>query len=145
MQEVLTRLSSACEHGDPLEVQELFVEHAVLETVFCSAGRDEPLPTSLSGAEAIGRSLTRQQSRPSAWTHHSTHDYIVQALGDFGRVDAQFLLIGMVAGSGAAGSPAAAALEVIEAGSYHADLRRTSDGWKIWSLRVSRTLRYPFE
>lgn len=144
MQEVLSRLLTARERGDPADVAALFVEQAVLEIVSCS-GNEDPFPlVTLSGAEAIGQALTSQPERSShIWAHHSTNDHVVRAQGDFGRVDAQFLLVGVVSVSGSAGQPTAPALETIEAGSYHADLRRTPGGWKIWRLRISQNWPLP--
>lgn len=146
MQEVLTRLSNACERGDPRAVEGLFVEHAVLETVCCPGDEDPELLLALSGAEEIGRALASRSNRsPPLWSHLSTHDYIVESLGDFGRVEAQFLRMGMGTVEDPAAEPTrtSPALEALEAGSYHADLRRTPEGWKIWRLRISRNWPLP--
>lgn len=93
---------------------------------------------SLVGREAIAEAVTRRMKPhgPGGWSHHTTHDHLVDIQGDAARLDAQFVVFDVRGPT----SDARGSITPIEAGYYLLARRRTSDGWLIETNRIEHDL-----
>jgi hypothetical protein len=99
-------------------------------------------------AAAVSQMMKLHPSR--GWSHHTTHDHIIDVNGDGATLDAQFVVF-EVRGKErpAAGFPEGAfgaqgTVQPIEAGYYRPVLRRVDGGWKITTMRITHNIPYAF-
>ncbi|MCF7545887.1 nuclear transport factor 2 family protein, partial [Pseudomonas petrae] len=84
------------------------------------------------------------------WSHHTTHDPIIEVTGDEATLDAQFIVYNTVGfEQPAAGWPQGAVgaqgrVEPIEAGYYQSTLKRVNGRWKIAVHRITLDLPHAF-
>ena len=99
-------------------------------------------------AAAVSQMMKPHPSR--GWSHHTTHDHIIEVDGDNATIDAQFVVFevrgkerpstGWPEGAfGAQGT-----VEPIKAGYYRPTLRRVDGDWKIQTLRIAHNLPMAF-
>lgn len=138
VQEVLARYVRAADHRDGAAMASLFVDDAVVEIYYNNAGVPEKI-AELTGAQAIGAAVAglMKPHPPRGWSHHTTHDHIIDVNGDQASLDAQFVVFNTVGDArphdgwpaGAAG--AQGTITPIESGYYRPRLRRVDTAWKI--------------
>jgi hypothetical protein len=138
VQEVLARYARAADHRDAAAMAALFVPDARVEVFFNDAGTPRPV-AQLDGAEAIGQAVVGMMVAhpPLGWSHHTTHDHLVEVDGDEARLDAQFVVFETIGrprpdGGWPAGAVGAqATVRPIESGYYRPVMLRTPEGWRI--------------
>src|SRR5712671_1780656 len=102
------------------------------------------------GAAVAAMSQMMKPHPARGWSHHTTHDHIIDVNGDDATLDAQFVVF-EVRGKErpAAGWPEGAfgaqgTVQPIEAGYYRPILRRVDGVWKITTMRITHNLPYAF-
>jgi hypothetical protein len=143
IQQVLARYVRAADHRDGQAMSALFETDAVAEIFYNQAGTPEKI-TELSGAEAIGGAIAglMRPHPPRGWSHHTTHDHLIEVDGDDATLDAQFVVFNTVGderpegGWPAGASGAQGTITPIESGYYRPTLRRTDLKWRIRHHRV---------
>lgn len=151
VREVMARYVRAADHRDPHAMAALFTEEGRVEILYDKGGAEEPLGV-LDGRQAIADAVRHMMAphAPRAWSHHTTHDAIVEIDGDKATLDAQFIVFSVQgAQAPASGWPAGAlgaqgTIAPIESGYYRPELRRTSEGWRITRLRIHHDLPMAF-
>ncbi|MDT5255618.1 MAG: hypothetical protein QOD10_698 [Mycobacterium sp.] len=138
VQEVLARYVRAADHRDGGAMASLFVEDAVVEIYYNNAGVPEKI-AELNGALAIGAAVAglMKPHPPRGWSHHTTHDHIINVDGDQADIDAHFIVFNTVGdlrpddGWPAGASGAQGTITPIESGYYRPRLQRVDGTWKI--------------
>jgi hypothetical protein len=129
----------------------VFTEDGRVEISYNNSGKLEPLGE-LVGRETIAAAVSQMMKpHPSrGWSHHTTHDHIIDVNGDDATLDAQFVVF-EVRGKErpAAGWPeeafgAQGSVQPIEAGYYRPILRRVDSVWKITTMRITHNIPYAF-
>ncbi len=141
VQEVMARYVRSSDRGDGRAMAALFMPDGCVEIFRNQEG--EPVPIGkLEGTVRIGDALSgTSPRRPDAWRHAATHDAIVSLHGDKATIDVGFIVYG--SGSSATGclteaaNGAPAGIVAIDAGVYHANLKRHGEGWRISALRIT--------
>jgi ketosteroid isomerase-like protein len=138
VQEVLARYARAADRRDGDAMASLFIDDGVVEIYYNNAGVPEKI-AELKGAQAIGAATAGMMKPhpPRGWSHHTTHDHIINVDGDQAKIDAQFVVFNTVGDprpesgwpAGAAG--AQGTITPIESGYYRPWLRRVDGTWKI--------------
>src|ERR1700676_3749024 len=148
VQQVLAKYVRGADARDGAAVAALFTEAGRVEISYNNSGKLEPVGE-LAGREAIAAAVSQMMKPHSArgWSHHTTHDHIIDVNGDDATLDAQFAVF-EVRGKErpAAGWPEGAfgaqgTVQPIEAGYYRPILRRGDGVWKITTRRI--TLKIP--
>jgi uncharacterized protein (TIGR02246 family) len=151
VQQVLARYVRGTDARDGATVAAVFTEDGRVEVSYSNSGKQEPLGE-LIGREAIAAAVSQMMKpHPSrGWSHHTTHDHIIDVNGDDATLDAQFVVF-EVRGKerpaarwpeGAFG--AQGTVQPIEAGYYRPILRRVDGVWKITTMRISHNIPYAF-
>jgi ketosteroid isomerase-like protein len=138
VQQVLARYVRAADHRDGQALAALFTADAKAEVFYNRAGVPEKI-AELSGAEAIGAAVAGLMAPhpPLGWSHHTTHDHIIEVEGDEATLDAQFVVFNTVgferpvSGWPEGASGAQGTVTPIESGYYRPNLRRVDGKWKI--------------
>lgn len=138
VQQVLARYVRATDRRDAQAMASIFVEDGVVEMYYNNAGVPEKMGE-LQGATAIGDAVTglMRPHPPRGWSHHTTHDHIIEVDGDDATIDAQFVVFNTVGderppdGWPAGASGAQGTVTPIESGYYRPRLRRIEGTWKI--------------
>lgn len=149
-QQVLARYVRAADKRDGQAMSGLFLPDARVEIYQSQAG---PIPLGqLEGAQAIGQAVAGMMPPhpPRGWSHHTTHDSIIEVNGDDASIDSQFIVFNTVADErpsagwldGAAG--AQGTVRPIEAGYYRSSLRRVAGLWKIATHQIFHDLPFAF-
>ena len=136
--QVLARYVRAADHRDAAAMSALFVADGVVEIFYNRNGTPEKI-AELTGAEAIGNAVAGMMEAhpPLGWSHHTTHDHIIEVLGDDATLDAQFVVfntVGLARPDGGwpqGASGAQGTITPIESGYYRPRLRRIDGVWKI--------------
>jgi hypothetical protein len=86
IQEVLARYVRAADHRDGAAMSNIFLPEGRCEIFYNNADTPELLGE-LVGSEAIGAAVTTlmKPHPPRGWSHHTTHDPIIEVKGDTGR------------------------------------------------------------
>jgi uncharacterized protein (TIGR02246 family) len=151
VQQVLARYVRGTDARDGAAVAAVFTEDGRVEISYNNSGKSEPLGE-LVGRDAIAAAVSQMMKPHSArgWSHHTTHDHIIDVNGDDATLDAQFVVF-EVRGKErpATGWPEGAfgaqgTVQPIEAGYYRPVLRRVNGAWKIDTLRIVHNLPYAF-
>lgn len=138
VQQVLARYVRAADARDGAAMSALFAPAATVEIFFNDAGVPQKV-AELVGAEAIGGAIAGMMAPhpPRGWSHHTTHDHIIEVDGDDASLDAQFVVFNTVGderpadGWPAGASGAQGTITPIESGYYRPRMRRTDEGWQI--------------
>ncbi len=143
IQQVLARYVRAADHRDGAAMAALFLPDAKVEIFYNNAGAPEPLGE-LVGPEAIGAAVTTMMKpHPQrGWSHHTTHDPIIEVDGDTGTLDAQFVVFDVIGAQkpeggwpkGATG--AQGTVTPIETGYYRPILNKVDGRWMIARQRI---------
>jgi hypothetical protein len=151
IQQVLAKYVRGADTRDGAAVAAVFTESGRVEISYNNSGRSEPVGE-LVGKEAIAAAVS-QMMRPHpahGWSHHTTHDHIIEVNGDIATIDAQFIVFevrgkerpAMGWSDGAFGVQGT--VTPIEAGYYRPILRRVDGVWKIDTLRIVMNLPLAF-
>ena len=151
IQQVLARYVRAADRRDGAAMAALFLPDAKVEIFYNHAGAPEPLGE-LAGPEAIGAAVTTMMKPhpPRGWSHHTTHDPIIEVDGDTGTLDAQFVVFDVVGAQkpeggwseGARG--AQGSITPIETGYYRPILKKVDGRWMIARQRIYLDLPVAF-
>lgn len=150
VQQVLAKYVRAADRRDGAAMSKLFVEQAQVE-IF--EGQQAPRQIGrIEGAGAIGAAVAGlMKPHPTGgWSHHTTHDTIVEVDGEAATIDAQFIVYDTVgATKPPAGWPgnafgAQGTVMPIEAGYYRSRLVREDQQWKIAEHRIYLDLPMAF-
>lgn len=137
VQEVLARYVRAADRRNGAAMSSLFIEEARVEIY---EGQQVPRQIGvIEGSGAIGAAVAGMMNAHPAggWSHHTTHDPIIDIDGDVATIDAQFIVYDTI---GACKPPtgwpdsafgAQGRVVPIEAGYYHSRLVRMGRQWKI--------------
>jgi hypothetical protein len=151
VQQVLARYVRGTDARDGSAVAAVFTEAGRIEISYNNSGKLEPLGE-LVGRETIAAAVSQMMKPhpPRGWSHHTTHDHIIDINGDDATLDAQFVVF-EVRGKErpAAGWPEGAfwaqgTVQPIEAGYYRPILRRVDGVWKITTMRITLNIPYAF-
>lgn len=151
VQQVLAKYVRGTDARDGAAVAAVFTEDGRVEISYNNSGKSEPLGE-LAGREAIAAAVSQMMKPHSVrgWSHHTTHDHIIDVNGDDATLDAQFIVF-EVRGKerSATGWPEGASgtqgtVQPIEAGYYRPILRRVDGAWKIATMRIVHNLPYAF-
>lgn len=102
----------------------------------------------LSGRDAIACAVVNLMKPHPArgWSHHTTHDPIIEIAGDTATIDAQFIVYAVVgdeepeSGWPAGAFGAQGTIKPIESGYYRPTLRKTDGRWLIKVMRIIHDL-----
>jgi SnoaL-like domain len=143
VQQVLARYVRGSDARDGATVAAQFVPNGRVEILYSNSGKLEPLGE-LVGQDAIASAVSNMMRPhpPRGWSHHTTHDPIIEISGDEAQMDAQFIVFDVIGKEhpstgwpeGATG--AQGTVTPIESGYYHPTLRRVEGSWKIETLRI---------
>jgi len=147
VQQVLARYVRAADNRDGAAMSTLFVPDGRVEIFHHQGGKPVPLGE-LEGAVAIGQAVSGMMlpHPPRGWSHHTTHDPIIEVSGDTATIDAQFIVYNTVGHEEPAGGwpkgarGAQGIVQPIEAGYYRASLRRVGSVWKIATHQIIHDL-----
>ena len=151
VQQVLAKYVRGVDTRDGAAVAAVFTEDGRVEISYNNSGKSEPLGE-VVGRDAIAAAVSQMMKPHPArgWSHHTTHDHIIDVNGDNATLDAQFVVF-EVRGKErrATGWPdgafgAQGTVQPIEAGHHRPVLRRVNGAWKVDTLRIVHNLAYAF-
>lgn len=150
VQQVLAGYVRAADRRDAAAMSGLFVDAALVEIY---EGQQAPRQIGLiEGAGAIGAAVAglMKPHRAGGWSHHTTHDPIIEVDGDAATIDVQFIVYDTTgAAKPSTGWPgdafgAQGRVVPIEAGYYRSHLVRRNHQWKIAVHRIYLDLPMAF-
>lgn len=147
VREVLARYVRAADRRDGRAMSSLFVADAEVSIFYANGGKTELIGV-LSGADAIGAAVSTMMKPhpPRGWSHHTTHDHIVEIKGDRATIDAQFIVFNTLGDErpSAGWAPGTLGLQgvitPIESGYYRSLMRRIGEQWLIERHRIDHDL-----
>jgi hypothetical protein len=151
IQQVLARYVRAADHRNGAAMADLFLPEGKVELFYNNAGTPEPLGE-LVGSEAIGAAVTTMMKPhpPRGWSHHTTHDPIIEVNGDTGMLDAQFVVFNVVGAAKPEGGwpegahGAQGTIIPIETGYYRPILKKVDGRWMMAHHRIYLDLPMAF-
>jgi uncharacterized protein (TIGR02246 family) len=143
VQQVLARYVRATDRRDGQAVAALFTEGGTVQIFHKGIAQPEALGK-LVGREAIANAVSNMmQPHPrDGWSHHTTHDTIIEVNGDSATLDAQFVVFKVVGtekpddGWPVGTFGAQGTITPIESGYYRPSLVRVEGRWLIESLNI---------
>jgi hypothetical protein len=150
VQQVLARYVRAADQRDGAAMSSLFIDEARVEIY---EGQQAPRQIGLiEGSGAIGAAVAgMMKPHPaSGWSHHTSHDPIIDVEGDVATIDVQFIVYDTIGASRPpTGWPETAfgaqgCVVPIEAGYYRSRLIREERQWKIDVHRIYLDLPMAF-
>jgi uncharacterized protein (TIGR02246 family) len=151
VQQVLAKYVRGVDTRDGAAVAAVFIEDGRVVISYNNSGKIESLGE-VVGRDAIAAAVSQMMKPHPArgWSHHTTHDHIIDVNGDDATLDAQFVVF-EVGGKErpATGWPGGAfgaqgSVLPVEAGYYRHVLRRVDGAWKIDTLRIVHSLPMAF-
>jgi hypothetical protein len=148
VQQVLARYVRAADARDGQAMAKLFTPNARVEINYSNGGSIQPLGE-LSGRTAIADAVANMMRPhpPRGWSHHTTHDHLIEIDGEKARIDAQFVVFRTLGAEKPAGgwpSDEMFALQgtivPIESGYYRPSLCRVDGNWLIESMQILHDL-----
>jgi uncharacterized protein (TIGR02246 family) len=151
VQQVLAKYVRGVDTRDGAAVADVFTEDGCVEISYNNSGKLEHLGE-VVGRDAIAAAVSQMMKPhpPQGWSHHTTHDHIVDVNDDDARLDAQFVVFEVrgkerpAAGWPEGASGAQGTVQPIEAGYYRPILRRVDGVWKMTRLRITHSLPMAF-
>jgi ketosteroid isomerase-like protein len=151
VEQVLAMYVRGTDARDGAAVAAVFTEDARVEISYNNSGKSEPLGE-LAGRDAIAAAVSQMMKPHPArgWSHHTTHDHIIDVHGDDATLDAQFVVFEVhgkerpATGWPEGASGAQGIVQPIEAGYYRPILRRVDGVWKIATMRIVHNLPFAF-
>jgi hypothetical protein len=151
IQEVLARYVRAADQRDGAAMGSVFLPDGKVEIYDNTSGTPERLGE-IVGRDAIGAAVSTMMKPhpPRGWSHHTTHDPIIDVSGDEGTIDVQFVVFNVVGTekpyggwpSGASG--AQGTITPIESGYYRPTLKKVDGRWMIALHRIYLDLPVAF-
>ena len=149
VQQVLARYVRATDARNGFAMTRLFVRDGRME-VFHRRDGVPALLAEIHGAEAIGRAVDRTTTPhvSRGWSHHTTHDWIVDVREDAARIDAQFVVFESLgdaepdSGWPQDATGAQGVVRPTDAGYFCASLCRSGGAWKIRTMRIVHDLPF---
>jgi SnoaL-like domain len=151
IQQVLARYVRAADYRNGAAMNDIFLPEGKVEIFYNNAGTPELLGE-LVGPRAIGEAVTTMMKPhpPRGWSHHTTHDPIIEVNGDIGTLDAHFVVFNVVGAEkpeggwpeGARG--AQGAIVPIETGYYRPILKKVDGRWMMAHHRIYLDLPMAF-
>lgn len=143
IQQVLARYVRAADQRDGAAMADLFLPDGEVEIFYNNAGTAELLGT-LVGPEAICDAVTTmlRPHPPRGWSHHTTHDPIIEVIGDAATLDAQFVVFEVIGAEKPAGGwpkdahGAQGRIVPIESGYYRPLLKKVGGRWRLARHRI---------
>jgi hypothetical protein len=138
VQQVLARYVRAADQLNGKAVSDLFVPDGKVEVYYVNRGNRELLFV-LSGQAEIENAMSNlMKPHPDrGWSHHTTHDHIIEVNGDHATIDAQFIRFDAVGeirpdnGWPEGTSGIMGKVTPTESGYYQPTLQKISGEWKI--------------
>ncbi|MBM7046498.1 MULTISPECIES: nuclear transport factor 2 family protein [Rhizobium] len=151
IQEVMARYVRAADYRDGAAMSKIFLPEGKTEIFYNNAGTAELLGE-LVGAKAIGEAVTTlmKPHPPRGWSHHTTHDPIIEVKGDTATLDVHFVVFNVVGAEKPEGGwPAGAfgaqgTITPIESGYYRPILKKVDGRWMIANNRIYHDIPYAF-
>ena len=151
IQEVMARYVRAADYRDGAAMSNIFLPESRAEIFYNNAGTAELLGE-LVGAEAIGAAIATlmKPHPPRGWSHHTTHDPIIDVKGDTAMLDVHFVVFNVVGaekpegGWPAGASGAQGTIIPIESGYYRPTLKKVDGRWMMAHHRVYHDIPYAF-
>ena len=151
IQEVLARYVRAADHRDGAAMRDIFLPEGKVEIFYNNAGTAERLGE-LAGPDAIGAAVTTMMKPhpPRGWSHHTTHDPIIEVKDGTGTLDAHFVVFNVVGAETPEGGwpegvfGAQGTIAPIESGYYRPILKKVDGRWMMAHLRIYHDLPYAF-
>jgi hypothetical protein len=151
IQQVLARYVRAADHRDGAAMAAVFLPDGKVEIFHNNAGTSE-LIGELAGAEAIGAAVMTMMKPhpPRGWSHHTTHDPLIEVVGETGTLDAQFVVFNVVGAEKPEGGwpegsfGAQGSIIPIETGYYRPILKKVDGRWKMAHHRIYLDLPMAF-
>lgn len=151
IQQVFARYTRAVDYRDGAATSALFLPDGKVEIFLNNAGAPEVIGE-LVGRDAIGAAMTGMMKPhpPRGWSHHTTHDPIIDVHGDTGTLDVQFVVFNVIgaekpeAGWPAGASGAQGTITPIESGYYRPILKNVDGRWMLAHLRIYHDLPMVF-
>jgi SnoaL-like domain len=143
VQQVLARYVRATDRRDGQALSALFIERGTVHIFHKGIVQPEALGE-LVGREAIANAVSNMM-RPhpkNGWSHHTTHDTIIEVNGDSAILDAQFIVFTIVGtekpenGWPVGTFGAQGTITPIESGYYRPRFVRADGKWLIESLEI---------
>jgi hypothetical protein len=151
IQQVMARYVRAADYRDGASMSNLFLPDAKVEVFYNNAGTPE-LFGELAGSQAIGAAVTTMMKPhpPRGWSHHTTHDPLIEVNGNTGTLDVHFVVFNVVGADkpedgwpqGAFG--AQGTITPIESGYYRPILQKVDGRWMIAHMRIYHDIPYAF-
>lgn len=147
IQKVFARYVRAADRRDGPALAALFTADGRVKISWHDGAVELPIGE-LEGREAISQAVSHlmRPHPPRGWSHHTTHDPLIEIDGDAAEIDTQFIVFNTVGAEKPAGSWPKEAFGLqgtvtpIEAGYYRASLRRRDGSWIIQELRILHDL-----
>jgi hypothetical protein len=151
IQQVLARYVRAADHRNSAAMTDLFLPEGKVEMFYNNDGKPELLGE-LVGAQAIGAAVTTMMKPhpPRGWSHHTTHDPIIEVNGDIGTLDVQFVVFNVVGAEKPEGGwpeethGAQGTIAPIETGYYRPILKKVGGRWMMAHHRIYLDLPMAF-
>jgi hypothetical protein len=151
IQQILARYVRATDRRDGQGLASLFLENGNVQIFHKGIVEPESLGE-LVGREAIADAVSNMMKpHPTrGWSHHTTHDPIIEVDGDGATLDAQFVVFSVVGAerpetgwpSGAFG--AQGTIVPIESGYYRPSMKKVAGAWMIVSMKIYLDLPMAF-
>ena len=151
IQEVMARYVRAADYRDGAAMSDIFLPEGKVEIFYSNAGTPELLGE-LVGSEAIGAAVASlmKPHPPRGWSHHTTHDPLIEVNGNIGMLDAHFVVFNVVGAQKPEGGwpegafGAQGTITPIESGYYRPVLKKVDGRWMMANLRIYHDLPYAF-
>ena len=129
----------------------IFLSEGKVENFYNNAGTPVLLGE-LVGSEAIGAAVTNlmKPHPPRGWSHHTTHDPIIEVKGDTATLDAHFVVFNIAGAEKPEGGwpegafGAQGSITPIESGYYRPILKKVDGRWMIAHHRIYHDIPYAF-
>ncbi|WP_259065891.1 nuclear transport factor 2 family protein [Mucilaginibacter sp. X4EP1] len=149
VQQVLARYTRAADQLNGKVASDLFVPDGKVE-VYYGRGESRELLFVLSGQAEIENAMSNlMKPHPDrGWSHHTTHDYIIEVNGDHATIDAQFIRFDSVGEIRPENGWPEGTLGLMgkvtptESGYYQPTLQKINGEWKIVTLVILHDLTF---
>jgi hypothetical protein len=149
VQNVLARYTRAADQLNGKAVSDLFVADGKVQVYYVNRGNRELLFV-LSGQPEIENAMSNlMKPHPDrGWSHHTTHDHIIEVNGDHATIDAQFIRFDSVGEKHPDNGWPEGTLGLMgkvtptESGYYQPTLQKISGEWKIVTLVILHDLTF---
>ena len=149
VQQVLARYTRAADQLNGKAISDLFVPDGKVEVYYVNRGNREFLFV-LSGHAEIENAMSNlMKPHPDrGWSHHTTHDPIIEVNGDHATIDAQFIRFDSVGDSRPVNGWPEGTLGLMgkvtptESGYYQPTLQKIHGEWKIVTLVILHDLTF---